>query len=107
MKMRSSKKAKLEANGWKVGTAADFLELTPEEEAYVELKLSLSKSFKQIRKRKHLTQKDIAKMINSSQSRVAKMEAGDPSVSVDLLFKSLFSIGATKKDLVKAVSDAS
>lgn len=104
--MRSNKQKKLESKGWKVGTSVDFLELTAEEAAYVELKLSLSKSLKEIRKRKHLTQKEFAKLIKSSQSRVAKMESGDPSVSLDLLFKSLFSIGATKNDIVKAVSKA-
>lgn len=94
----------LESKGWKVSTTADFLNLTAEEEAYIELKLALSNSLKNLRKRKHLTQKDLAKITHSSQSRVAKMEAGDPSVSIDLILKSLFSIGATKKDLVKAIS---
>ena len=104
--MRASKQKKLEAQGWKVGSASDFLELTPEEEAYIELKLALCSSLKKIRTKKHLSQTDVAKMIKSSQSRVAKMEAGDPSVSLDLVIKSLLSVGATNKDLVKAVSSA-
>lgn len=97
--MQSSKQKKLEASGWKVGSTSDFLELTQEEEAYIELKLSLCKTLKRVRVSKHLTQSDLAKKIKSSQSRVAKMEAGDTSVSLDLVFKSLISIGASKKDI--------
>lgn len=102
--MQSSKKKKLEASGWKVGSASDFLELTQEEEAYIEIKLSLCKALKKTRVSKHLTQSDLAKKIKSSQSRVAKMEAGDASVSLDLIFKSLISIGASKKDIRNAIS---
>lgn len=104
--MRSNKQKKLEAKGWKIGSASDFLELSPEEELYIELKLSLCKSLKKLRTRKHLSQEDVAKLIKSSQSRVAKMEAGDASVSIDLVIKSLLSVGASKSDLVKAVSSA-
>jgi transcriptional regulator with XRE-family HTH domain len=82
------------------------LALSPEEEAYIELKLVLSTMLKQQRAKKRLTQNDLAKLINSSQSRVAKMESGDPSVSIDLVIKALLSIGATNKDLAKALSSA-
>jgi hypothetical protein len=34
------------------------------------------------------------------------MESGDPSVSIDLVIKALLSIGATNKDLAKALSSA-
>ncbi len=104
--MQSNKQKKLEAKGWKVGSASDFLELSPEEEAYIELKLSLCKTLKRLRTKKRLSQNDLAKMIRSSQSRVAKMEACDSSVSLDLVIRSLFSVGVSKKDLAKAVSSA-
>ena len=105
--MKQSKRKKLEAKGWKIGTAADFLELTPEEEAFIEMKMSLSKSLKEMRKRKRLSQIDLAKLIKSSQSRVAKMETGSASVSIDLLIKSLLALGASQKDLAKAISSKS
>ncbi len=104
--MRSNKQIKLEAKGWKVGTASDFLDLSPEEEAYIELKLALCSTLKRLRIEKQLSQNDLAKKIKSSQSRVAKMEAGDASVSIDLVIRSLLSIGASKNDLVKAVKSA-
>ena len=101
--MKQSKRKKLEAKGWNVGTAAEFLNLSPEEELFIDMKLSLSHSLKELRMRKHMSQVDFAKLIKSSQSRVAKMEAGSASVSFDLLIKSLLALGASEKDLAKAI----
>lgn len=103
--MKSEKKKRLEAKGWKVGSTAEFLKLSTEEVAYIELKLALSKALMELRKSKQLTQVDLAKRIKSSQSRVAKMEAADTSVSVDLMFRSLFALGASKKKVVGMLSE--
>lgn len=102
--MKAAKRKKLEASGWKIGSADEFLDLSPEEAAYIELKLSLSRSLKQRRSKENLSQVEFAKLVKTSQSRVAKMEAGDPSVSIDLLIKSLLALGASPKDLAKAIS---
>ena len=74
--MKATKRKKLEAKGWKVGSVEEFLKLTPEEMAYIELKLSLSNSLKERRAKKKLSQVEVAKIVKTSQSRVAKMEAG-------------------------------
>ena len=105
--MKQTERKKLKAKGWKIGTAADFLELTPEEEAFIEMKMSLSQSLKEMRIRKRLSQVAFAKLIKSSQSRVAKMETGSASVSIDLIIKSLLALGASQKDLAKAISSKS
>lgn len=102
--MKTNKRKKLEAAGWKLGSAKDFLGLTPEETAFVELKLTLSASLKACRKSQGLSQGDLAKRLRSSQSRVAKMEASDPAVSLDLLIRALFAAGANKKDIAKAIA---
>ncbi len=102
--MDRGKKAKLAKKGWKVGTVADFLDLSAEESAYIEMKISLSEKLKERRRRKKLTQAQLAKAIESSQSRVAKMEAGDPTVSIDLLMKSLLALGVSKKELGRTIS---
>lgn len=101
--MRNEKRKKLEKAGWKVGSTAEFLGLNKTEERFLEIKLSLVKMLRQCRERNHLTQADLAKRINSSQSRVAKMEAGDPSVSVDLLMRSLLAVGASSHQLARAI----
>ncbi len=102
--MKAAKKRALEAKGWKTGSVAEFLDLSPEEAAYIELKLALSKSLRQKRVKEKLSQVEVARLIRTSQSRVAKMEAGDPSVSIDLLVKSLLALGASPRDLAKAIS---
>ncbi len=101
--MKTGKRAKLEAHGWSVGSAQDFLQLSDAESALVELRLALSHSLRNWRKRRGLSQVELARRLKSSQSRVAKMEAGDTSVSVDLLVRSLFAIGAKPKDLAKTI----
>jgi DNA-binding XRE family transcriptional regulator len=104
MTMDKRKKEKLAKKGWKVGSVAEFLDLSAEESAYIEMKLALSEKLRGRRQRKKLTQAELAKAIESSQSRVAKMEAGDPTVSIDLLVKSLLALGVSKKELGRTIS---
>ena len=102
--MRKSKKKRLEKKGWQIGGVEEFLGLSEKESQYIELKLKLSEAFKKERRRKGLTQVEAARVLRSSQSRVAKIEAGDPSVSVDLLIRSLFALGTTSRDLGRLVA---
>lgn len=87
--MDEKKRKRLEAAGWKIGTVEEFLGLTPEEVAIVELKLQLSNALRERRKKLGLSQKELARRLGSSQSRVAKMEGDDPTVSIDLLIRGL------------------
>jgi len=102
--MRNDKRKRLEAKGWKVGSAKEFLGLSSQEEAYIEIKLRLAESLREQRLRRRMTQSDLAKAIKSSQSRVAKMEAGEGSVSLDLLVRSLLALGASSKSLIRLLS---
>jgi DNA-binding XRE family transcriptional regulator len=104
MTMDKRKKDKLARKGWKTGSVAEFLDLSTEESAYIEMKLALSEKLKERRRRAKLTQAELAKAIESSQSRVAKMETGDPTVSIDLLVKSLLALGVSKKELGRTIS---
>jgi len=107
MTMHASKRKKLEAAGYQVGDAAEFLALSPEEEALINMKVKLSKQLVELRKKGGLSQGALAKMIGSSQSRVAKMEACDPSVSMDLMFKSAFALGADQTKIGKFITSLS
>jgi ribosome-binding protein aMBF1 (putative translation factor) len=102
--MRSNKRKRLEAKGWEVGDAKDFLGLSSQEEAYIEIKLRLAESLRNQRLRRQMTQSDLAKTIRSSQSRIAKMEAGEHSVSLDLLVRTLLALGASGPDLARFLS---
>jgi hypothetical protein len=101
--MREDKRKRLEAKGWKVGGTKEFLELSADEAAYIELKLKLADGLRARRRRRRLTQVELARRVRSSQSRVAKMEAGDPSVTLDLLIRSLLALGASNRELARII----
>ena len=105
--MKKDKRARLEKAGWKVGTVRDLLGLSKAEEALVELKLILSRGLRERRARRRLTQAQLARLLKSSQSRIAKMEAGDPSVSIDLLIRSLLAMGTTQRELAQVIGHKS
>jgi len=101
--MKKNKRARLEAHGWRVGNTEDFLELSEEESALVDTRLALSGSVRDRRTKQGLSQAALARRLKSSQSRVAKLEAADPSVSTDLLLRALFALGATPRDVAAAI----
>ncbi len=102
--MDERKRKHLEAKGWKFGSAKDVLQLSDEQEAYIELRLKLADGLKARRLEQGLTQIQLAKAVQSSQSRVAKMEAGDPTVSLDLLVRSLLALGTSDRELAKIIA---
>lgn len=101
--MDKAKRNRLEARGWRVGTASDFLRLSPEEAALVQMKVSLSRALRARREARGLSQIAFAKRLRSSQSRVAKMEAADKTVSIDLLLRGLVMLGATPRDIARVL----
>lgn len=104
--MGNAKKDRLAAAGWRTGDAADFLELSVEEAAFVELKLALAEYLRELRTRNSWTQAQVARRLGSSQSRVAKMEAADASVSLDLLVKALLALGASRDEVGGVIARA-
>ena len=99
--MRADKRRKLERAGWMVGDAGDFLGLSADERRFVEVKLALADGLRRRREQLGLTQIEAAERFGSSQSRVAKMEAADRTVTTDLLLKSLFRLGASSRDVAR------
>lgn len=97
--MKESKAEKLKKAGWKIGSPKDLLGLTDEEAALIEIKVLLAESLRKRRLALTLSQIELAKRLRSSQSRVAKLEAADPSVSIDLLLRSLLTLGATRREV--------
>ncbi len=102
--MNNARKARLKAKGWRSGSVADLLGLSPEESYFVELKLRLADDLKLRRTRRRISQEQLAVLVGSSQSRIAKMERGDASVSIDLLVRSLLAMGAKPKDLGRSIA---
>ncbi len=104
--MKKAKREKLEKAGYRLMETQEFLDLSDEEMAVIDLKISLIQKLKEVRKTSGITQKELAKIIKSSQSRVAMLENGAPDVSLELICKALFALGVTSKELGKAISDA-
>lgn len=104
--MDEAARKRLEAAGWRFGTVQEFLGLTDEEAAYIEIRLELSNSLRERRAGSGVTQAEFAKRVGSSQSRVAKMERGDPSVSAGLLIRGLLATGATPQDIGAIIASA-
>ena len=104
--MNKSKKARLEKAGWRIGSSQDFLKLSEAEGILVDIRLALASALRRARVERQVSQAALAKQLGSSQSRVAKMEAGDASVSVDLLVRSLIVAGSTSDEIGRAISAA-
>lgn len=104
--MNAAKRRRLERAGWKTGTVQEFLGLNDAEMAVIKLKLALRDQFKARRRRLRLSQHEVARRLGSSQSRVAKMEAGDESVSLDLLIRALLALGETPRSLARVIARA-
>lgn len=103
--MDQTKRARLEAHGWKVGTTAEFLELTPEESALIEIKLALSENLRQ-RREHQMTQAELAKKLAANPEQIALAEAGDTSVSLEWLVRAMLAIGATSRDIGSVIASA-
>jgi predicted XRE-type DNA-binding protein len=101
--MNAAKKRRLAAAGWKETSVKDFLNLSDADAQYIETKLALSRRLRVFRQQRNLTQTKAATLLHTSQSRLARMEAGDPSVSLDRLVRGFFALGATREDLAEAV----
>ena len=101
--MKTSKRKKLESAGWKVGSTAEFLGLSEAEDVLISMKLALARNLKARRQKKRLTQTELARRLGSSQSRVAKMESADASVSMELLMRSLLTLGASRGNIAAMI----
>ncbi|MBN1962206.1 MAG: XRE family transcriptional regulator [Deltaproteobacteria bacterium] len=104
--MDERKRKALEKQGWKIGSTAEFLDLSKSEAEYVEVKAALAHALSSKRRKMRLSQNAVASKLDSSQSRVAKMEAGDHTVSLDLLIRSFLKLGASTKELGQVISSA-
>lgn len=104
--MKAAKKNRLEAAGWKVGSTEEFLGLAPEEAALVSIRVALAGRLRDRRRKLGLSQVALARRLGSSQSRVAKMEAAEPDVSLDLLVRAMLATGAKPSEVGRALAAA-
>ena len=101
--MKREIQKRLERAGWRVGDAGDFLDLNENERGFIEMKVALAAGLREHRERHGLTQAAMARRLGSSQSRVAKMEAADRTVSLDLLVRALLALGVTRVEVARLI----
>lgn len=102
--MEKSKKEKLQKLGYIVTDTQGYLGLSDEEMALIDLKIQLIRKLKTIREKAGVTQKELAKLMHTSQSRIAMIEGGSADVSLDLVCKALFVLGISKKQIASAIA---
>ena len=83
----------LENAGWKTGDAADFLEMSEEERQILEIRVQLAGAIRAMREEQEISQKELAKRLNSTQPRVARIEIAASDVSIDQLCRAFVAVG--------------
>lgn len=91
--MDAAKQKTLEAAGWRIGDAADFLGMSAEERQLVEARVEAALAVRRQRRARHLTQKQLATRIKTSQPRVAKIERAAADVSLDQILLAFAAAG--------------
>ena len=91
--MNSAKRKALEAAGWKVGDAADFLNMNDEERQLLDARVELALAVRRQREACHLSQKELGLKLKTSQPRIAKIERAATDVSLDQLVRAFAAAG--------------
>jgi predicted XRE-type DNA-binding protein len=102
--MDPKKRRRLEKAGYHVTTTQEFLGLSDEEAAYVELKVILARALRRLREDRRITQEQLASWIGTVQPNVSRMEHSD-SVSIDNLCFALLTLGATRREIGRTISE--
>lgn len=91
--MEVTKRKALEAAGWKIGDAAEFLGMNEEERQLLDARVQIALAVRSLRESRHLSQKDLGAKLKTSQPRVAKIERAAADVSLDQLFRAFAAVG--------------
>jgi DNA-directed RNA polymerase sigma subunit (sigma70/sigma32) len=94
---------RLAAGGWKSGSAAEFLGLSPEEEAIVEMRLALHKLLKECMR--HMTQKELAARMGLTAGRITQIMNGYET-SMEQTVRAILATGASLRDVARAIQRA-
>ena len=103
--MDASKRRALKAAGWKIGDAADFLEMSAEERQLLDARVEVALAIRRQREARNLSQKELGSRLKTSQPRIAKIERAASDVSLDQLVRAFTAAGG--KMVVKSVTSNS
>jgi predicted XRE-type DNA-binding protein len=91
--METNKRKALAAAGWAVGDAADFLEMSEVERQLLDARTQMAAAVREARAISNLSQKELGKLLKTSQPRIAKIERAAPDVSLDQLVRAFVAAG--------------
>lgn len=88
--------------GWVEGSAQELLGLSNGEAAIVEIRLRLAEKIRERRAALRITQADLARRIQSTQPRIARLEQADGSI--EMLLRALFALGSSRKEIARLLA---
>ena len=97
--MDAERKKKREAADWKFGDYADFLDMTPEEKAVVEIRLAATREMERLRAENPISQEELARRMGTKQPNVSKLFKNPGKATLDTLFRALLALGSTPKKI--------
>lgn len=101
--MKQTKQDKLRKVGYRVIGTQEFLGLSDMEMELIDLKIALIEKLKQTRAARNLTQQQVAALVGTSQSRIAALERGRGDATLDLICRTLFALGMTRKQIGQTI----
>ena len=101
--MKAKKKKALELAGYKMTDSVEWLELSPEEEAIVKIRVNFAMEIDRVCKERGITQQALAEKIGTRQSGVARMLNNPSKVTIDSLIKTLLVLGTPSKRIAALI----
>src|SRR5262245_26622057 len=95
--MNERKRLRLERAGWRSGTVQQFLGLTDAAAAYIETSVLLAAALRAVRRRRRMSLGVAARTIGTTTAAVGKLEAGNPSATIDELLGALLALGISPR----------
>ena len=101
--MKATKKKALESAGYNMTNAAEWLGLSPQEDAIVNMRVNFAMEIERICKEQGITQKALAEKIGTRQSGVARMLNNPSKVTLDHLIRTLLALGTPSKRIASLI----
>ena len=96
--------ARMDAAGWKTVTIAEFLDLTPEDMAFIQVRRTFARAVRNRREVSGLSRTALAETLGLSETQIALMEGNASSISMDVMLRAFLAMGATQNDLAEALA---
>ena len=101
--MNNNAQERLAATGWVETTVAEFLGLSPEEEALVDTGLLLSQLVRETRVARGWSTEQLGQKIGVSAERISELETA-PGTRFELLFQALYAMNVAPREIAATIT---